>query len=106
MPQSSSHEFKASAALEPNPSTPHVRRGLQRSSTCVGKNMTDQVIPPTPTPDTARMPVLSPMNMSAFGQPTAAASLRSRLHHQPDKESAVTPKETVISLYAAFGSGD
>lgn len=45
------------------------------------------------------------MNMSGFGQPGAAASLGSRVT-LPTEEATVTPKETVIALYAAFGSGD
>jgi ketosteroid isomerase-like protein len=44
------------------------------------------------------------MNVSVFGQRLVAASIRFGAHSP--KETHVSPKETVIALYAAFASGD
>jgi hypothetical protein len=46
-----------------------------------------------------------PMNMSESGQRFEALSLGSHFTQQT-KDSAVSPKETVISLYAAYAAGD
>jgi hypothetical protein len=48
--------------------------------------------------------VVRAMNVSVFGRRLVAAPIRFRAHSS--KETHVSPKETVIALYAAFASGD